>query len=391
MGDKSRADLDVELEHAQQAKLAAEDRLAEDRLTPLNDQLSKAEQTYQELHEEYDRAVASQSALQSELAEATTAADDIETLSEELFENDKFVMSLRGEIDNNTAAMAEMHQQIGELKAEYDVRREEVEMAKLNDEHTALLERRMQVMETRFNEIVEELRQLEATNENLTIQLQEAEDARESSAYILEDVEDRFNKIMNLEAEIAGLDATIEDKRGALETHWDLIEELKEDVERISAEVEEDNSIVAEQTATLASVNEELANYEEPAVPRDEALESLVAKLHSTTCHEDVHNLREDLGKLGFTIQMTTGGRAVLCRVNEGKMVTDKVLEDFVFVGDPANIYEHFTDGTVDKIVDFVKQHASVPCQCESKEPIMIVNEDKQLAVDILSESRYEA
>lgn len=387
MADKSRADLEYELERASQAKMAAEDRLAVNRLAPLAEELQKAEAAYAELQTEYDNAVETRDALTQELDEALTAVEDIETLSEEILGNDSIIVSIREQIDLNNESMNELMKRIEELKAGYDVHAEELEMARVNNEHTALLERRLQIMESEFNNVVDELRSREEAGNDLAAQLQEADEARESVEYMLEGVEDRSGLVTNLEAQIADLENTIEDRRCALETYWDNIEEMKESVETLQSEVDSDTAIVAEQTAALESLNEQLTNYVEPEAPRNEALDSVVAKLSEATCYEDVYALNEELGRLGFTIQTTTGGRAVLCRTNEGKIVADAVLEDFVFVGDPTNIYEHFTDGTVDKIVGFVTNNAGSPVTCESKEPIMIVNENKQLAVDILAEA----
>lgn len=387
MADKSRADLEYELECALNAKLAAEDRLSADRLTPLTEQLDKAQATYAELEQQHWNARTAKEDLQGLFESAVGAEDDVDVMNEELLENDTLIASIREEIDNNTAEINTLRERIATIKTEFDVHLEELEMAKLNNEHTGLLERRLQIMESEFNEIVEELHILEDVSTSMDMRLQEACDARESAEHILDDVDGRCQSAVSLEAQISELDGVIEDTRSTLEAHWDLIAEMKEDIERISDETKADEAIVAEQTATLEALNEELASIKDPIAERNEDLDSLLAKLSEATCHEDLYALGSDFNKLGFTIATTSGGRAVLCRVNEGKIVADKVLEDFVFIGDPGNIFEHFTDGTVDKIADFVKDKAGASCQCESKEPVAVINEDKQLAVDIAAEA----
>jgi archaellum component FlaC len=387
MADKSRAELEYELKCAYEAKLSAEDRLSGSRLGPTTHQLHEAEMAYQELQAEYEYAVAAKGAAQSELDEALNSVDDVNTLNEEIAENDKLITSLREQIDQNTSAIGSIREHIEGLKSEYDICMEDLEITRQNNEHTGLIERRLHVIESQFNGVVDELRSLEDNNDVLATQLSEAHDARESAEHILEDVEGRFNVVTNLEAQIANLEGIIEDKRSALETHFDLIEELKEDVEVVTSDLDADSDLVAEQAALIDSLNEQLESLKDPVAERNENLDTLLARLAEATCHEDIYALGESFNKLGFTIQTTIGGRAVLCKVQDGKALTETVLEDFVFIGDPGNLYEHFTDGTVDKITDFVKNNVGSTCQCESKEPVMVVNEDKQLAVDILAEA----
>lgn len=379
---KSRADLEVELERAQQAKIAAEDRLTTDRLSPLTEHLTSVEAKWHELEEGYNQAMETKQALEAELAEAQEAINDVETVNEELQENDTLIASLNEQLDNKIAEIQDLSTQIAEIKAEYDVRAEEVQMALLSNERTELLERRMSVMEGRFNELVTDLQQAELAADQLQTQIDEAADARSSAESILEDVEGRLS-VDGLEAQIVELNAAIEEKRQALDNTFDVIESLRGEIATVSEEVEADQTTVSEQGAAMQSLKEQLANYVEPPAPVDEELNALLAKIGQCTSSEELCSLEESFNHNGLTLQETTNGRKILCKLREGQAITEDVINDFIFIND------RFSQGAVDKIYDFVTANAGFASEFkDARAPITIINEDKHFALDALIESQ---
>lgn len=386
MSEKSRKELEHDLKIAHEAKLTAEDRLAGNRLAPLTNQLNEAETVYQELQEQHEQMVATRDIIATQLQEALSAGDDIDVLNEELSETNAIIANLTEEIDLNTSSIDSLQARIDETKTEYDVHVEELEMAQLNNEHTGLLERRLQVMESGFNEIVTELNGLKEDSHVLTAQLQEAIVARESVEYILEDVECNLTLVPSLETQLADLIESIEESSRTLGEHQSLIEELRHDIDNTNIEINADDAMVAEYVTEVDSLKEQLSNFEEPVVTVNDDLEKLLAKLDESTNYDDVYALEEDFNRIGMSIHQTTNNRLILCKSVNGKPVVENVLNDYIFIGDANKSDKRFTDGVVNKIIDFVKENAGQSSQCESEFIITIINEDKQFAIDSITE-----
>jgi hypothetical protein len=83
-----------------------------------------------------------------------------------------------------------------------------------------------------------------------------------------------------------------------------------------------------------------------------------------------------------MTLQKTSNDRMILCRCVDNKIVTENVIDDFIFVGPAKRLHE----GVINKIKSFVVANEGTACT-PAHEPVVIMNEDKKFSLDFLVES----
>lgn len=125
-------------------------------------------------------------------------------------------------------------------------------------------------------------------------------------------------------------------------------------------------------------------------------LEKLLHKISSCIDYQCLYALEEWFNKVGLTVQTTSRNRLILCRLDkEGKVISDSVIDDYIFVGNLDELGKELSDRATQKISDFVRNHAGGPGKVLDKarvwrnglrmyEDIIIVNEDVQEIADKL-------
>lgn len=408
MAEKSHRDLEYQLRQARAAKEAAEDRLSGERTRLLEDKLAKAELVHQELQERLEHAVATRDACQQELDEAMSASDDVETLNEEISNTSQIIEQIIDRLDQQASLVLTLEQKVEDIRAEYDVQGEELAMAKLADEYVNKLEAKLGHLKSELAVAESELADAYDEKQIIEEELQEAVESKKSVEYILEDVEGRSEYFNKLTSQLSALNEDISEKNALIENQEALINELRETLGEVDNQDAGDREIMAEYTERvgaleeqLAAVRKEMAELKTTSNIRED-VENLVRKIYQCMDYQNVYALENDFNKVGLSVQTTSNGRMVLCKLQEGKIVAENVVDDFIFIGSIEGATKELSERAVNKIQEFVRASAGSPGKVmnmarvwrnglhmyESTIPIM--NEEKKVALDVLIESGPE-
>jgi hypothetical protein len=125
-------------------------------------------------------------------------------------------------------------------------------------------------------------------------------------------------------------------------------------------------------------------------------VEKVVYKIGQCIDYQSIYALEESFNKIGLTIQMTSRNRMILCKLLEGKALTERVVDDYIFIGDTKDLSKEISERASEKICDFVRTNAGKSSKVENTsrawrnglrmyESVVIVNEDQQkIAGDII-------
>jgi hypothetical protein len=125
-------------------------------------------------------------------------------------------------------------------------------------------------------------------------------------------------------------------------------------------------------------------------------VEKVVYKIGQCIDYQSIYALEESFNKIGLTIQMTSRNRMILCKLLEGKALTERVVDDYIFIGDTKDLSKDISERASEKICDFVRTNAGKSSKVENTsrawrnglrmyESVVIVNEDQQkIAGDII-------
>lgn len=125
-------------------------------------------------------------------------------------------------------------------------------------------------------------------------------------------------------------------------------------------------------------------------------VEKVVYKIGQCIDYQSIYALEESFNRIGLTIQMTSRNRMILCKLQEGKALTERVVDDYIFIGDTKDLSKEISERASEKICDFVRTNAGKSSKVENTsrawrnglrmyESVVIVNEDQQkIAGDII-------
>jgi hypothetical protein len=129
------------------------------------------------------------------------------------------------------------------------------------------------------------------------------------------------------------------------------------------------------------------------------SLGKLLYKIDQCIDYQNLYSLEEDFNKVGLTIQSTSRNRMILCRLLNGAPITEKVIDDYIYIGGTDELSKELTNRTTEKIADFVKTNAGPPGKIENiarvwqnglrmyQNKIAIVNEDiDRISGEIINE-----
>lgn len=131
---------------------------------------------------------------------------------------------------------------------------------------------------------------------------------------------------------------------------------------------------------------------------RAQYVNKIVDKLARCIDYQSVYALEEDFNKVGLTVQSTSNHRMILCKLRDGKAVSNSVVEDYIFIGSHETAINELTDRAVMKMSDFVRTNAGLADVVRNtarvwrnglkmyESTITIMNEDKH-AADALIET----
>ena len=88
-------------------------------------------------------------------------------------------------------------------------------------------------------------------------------------------------------------------------------------------------------------------------------INKLMEKVKKCVDWRTFFELHEDLDTIGLAIKSTTAGRKMLCRVDEGQPTSQKIIDDYVFIGGDNNIDEEISPRKLDLISQFIANNAT--------------------------------
>lgn len=116
-------------------------------------------------------------------------------------------------------------------------------------------------------------------------------------------------------------------------------------------------------------------------------LSKLLYKISQCIDYQNLYALEEDFNKAGLSVQTTSRNRMILCRLVEGKIITERVIDDYIFIGSLDESTKELSESQIQKISDFVRNRSGDPSTVQNKarvwrnglrmyDSVMVVNED---------------
>jgi len=128
-------------------------------------------------------------------------------------------------------------------------------------------------------------------------------------------------------------------------------------------------------------------------------IDKVIYKIGQCIDYQSLYALEESFNKVGLTIQTTSNKRMILCKLREGRPVTEEVISDYIFIGSLNDPMKELSDRASEKICDFVRTNAGPAGKIEDiarvwrnglrmyESTISIVNEDiTKIAGELINE-----
>lgn len=124
-----------------------------------------------------------------------------------------------------------------------------------------------------------------------------------------------------------------------------------------------------------------------------ENLKRVLYKVSQCIDYQNLYALEEEMNKVGLSVQTTSNNRMILCRLLEGKVVTEKVIDDYIFIGSLNDATRELSESQIQKISDFIRNRSGPSGKVENLarvwrngvrmyDSIMVVNEDINKVAD---------
>lgn len=144
-------------------------------------------------------------------------------------------------------------------------------------------------------------------------------------------------------------------------------------------------AVVPASIATEATVPEETPEASKGGLV-NLYVEELIKKIEMCIDYQSLFALEESFNKCGLTVQTTARNRTILCKLREGKPVTEKIIEDYIFLGSLNTLSEEISEISGKKICLFIRENAGpagkVENMARSWQNGLRVYESKLLVVD---------
>lgn len=118
--------------------------------------------------------------------------------------------------------------------------------------------------------------------------------------------------------------------------------------------------------------------------------DDLIRRVNQCVDWKTLYELREDFACIGLIVQETSGARKILCRMEEGKPISKRVIDDYIFVGSKDTMDEEIGERALEVMLHFIESNASRPqtlmndAQSYSQntalygKPVRLANEDQE-------------
>lgn len=100
-----------------------------------------------------------------------------------------------------------------------------------------------------------------------------------------------------------------------------------------------------------------------------ESVRDIIDRVQLCYSWRNLCELRKKLIEHGLTIEPTTSGRMILCRIEHGKPVYESVIDDYIFLGNKEQLDEEISSRTAEVICSFIERNASGPAKLSNYQP----------------------
>lgn len=392
--NKRIADLTEQLLEARETKYRLEDELNSftedsDIISGWRQEILKYEESHAATSEKIVELTEAKESLLKRLDEAKDAADNIESLNEQIAAADDNAETKQGALDEVLMSLHLLEAKLSDLEQLYQVIGQEHWLAQTNNEYVGGLQKKIDELSSDMEAVTTDID--EATERKYTCEagLFQAMKARQQLGMKFNEAVGMANEIITIESKLMELDEVLAEEHDKLVSHEGYINQLQEAInqqtpvnESQNAELEACNSRIAELATQLAEARTQLDGLKEREGLVSEGMWLLLGAIDDTCSYEELYKLEESFNMVGMTIQKTTNDRMILCRCHDNKIVTENVIDDFIFVGPAKRLHE----GVINKIKSFVLANEGKACT-PAHEPVIIMNEDKKFSLDFLVES----
>lgn len=393
--NKRIADLEQELHEAREAKYRLEDELNaftsdSDNFANWRKSLAGYEEAFAETSEKIQELTESKESLLKLLDEAKSAANSIDTLNEELAAATDIAQSKQGTLDEVMMSIHMLEAKLHDLENSQSLLQQEFELAKINEEYVGGLQKKIDSIVEDVEALNADLREADTRKYNCEQHLFTALKSCQQLEIRIEESSAKAEDIIPLEYKLAELGDVLAEEQDKLESHVSRIKQIQENMdargpvnESQNSELEAYNARIVELTDSLTEARSQLDQLLETESQLSEEVTAVLDAVDQCTQYSEIYNLEESFNKVGMTIQKTINDRMVLGRCQDNKIVTENVIDDYIFVG-PAKRPLH--EGVINKVKSFVLANEGTACT-PTHEPITIMNEDKKFTVDFMVES----
>ena len=131
-------------------------------------------------------------------------------------------------------------------------------------------------------------------------------------------------------------------------------------------------------------------DVDKPKPVANNLIEKLIYKIGQCIDYQSLYALEESFNKCGLTIQTTSRNRMILCKLRDGRPVSESVVDDYIFIGGIDDMGRELSERATEKISDFVRTNSGKPDKVQNMarvwrnglrmyDAVSIVNEDQQM------------
>ena len=83
----------------------------------------------------------------------------------------------------------------------------------------------------------------------------------------------------------------------------------------------------------------------------------IITKVQAAIDYQTIYVMEDDFNEVGLTLQTTSNGRIILCKIKSNKPLAKNVVEDYIFFGSLKKAEDELSDRAVLKLCDFIENN----------------------------------
>lgn len=104
----------------------------------------------------------------------------------------------------------------------------------------------------------------------------------------------------------------------------------------------------------------------EPTMLNGADLKEVLYKVNQCIDYHTLYALEPEFNKVGLTIQTSSKNRTVLCKLIDGKPITESIIDDYIFIGTLDGSSTELSERAIEKVSDFIRASAGPPSKVQN-------------------------